>query len=55
MINTKIKVNLSKYQIEMKAREYGMEYKDEQKVIKDKNLEMNNQNISIEQEKVGGK
>lgn len=33
MVNAKIHVNLSKYQIEMKAREYGMEYKDEQKVI----------------------
>ncbi|KEI05714.1 hypothetical protein Y848_03250 [Clostridium botulinum C/D str. Sp77] len=33
MINTKIQFNLSRYKIEMKAREYGMEYKDEHKVI----------------------
>lgn len=33
MINTKIQYNLSRYKIEMKAREYGMEYKDEHKVI----------------------
>lgn len=37
MINAKIRVNLSQYQIEMKAREYGMEYKDEYKVIERKN------------------
>ncbi|QPW52254.1 hypothetical protein IRP62_06070 [Clostridium botulinum] len=33
MINAKIQFNLSRYKIEMKAREYGMEYKDEHKVI----------------------
>ncbi|EDS77935.1 conserved hypothetical protein [Clostridium botulinum C str. Eklund] len=33
MINTKIQYNLSRYKIEMKARAYGMEYKDEHKVI----------------------
>lgn len=37
MTNAKIRVNLSQYQIEMKAREYGMEYKDEYKVIERKN------------------
>lgn len=35
MLNVKINVNLSKAQIEMKAREYGMEYKGEHKVIDD--------------------
>lgn len=35
MINAKIQVNLSRYEIEMKAREYGMEYKSEHKVIEE--------------------
>jgi hypothetical protein len=33
MLNVKININLSKSQIEIKAREYGMEYKGEHKVI----------------------
>lgn len=33
MANVKIRFNLSRYKIEMKAREYGMEYQDDQKVI----------------------
>jgi len=33
MMNVKINVNLSKVEIEKKAREYGMEYKGEHKVI----------------------
>ncbi|WP_165815342.1 hypothetical protein [Clostridium thermopalmarium] len=35
MINVKIRTNLSRYEIEMKAREYGMEYKSEHKVIEE--------------------
>ncbi|WP_415874406.1 hypothetical protein [Clostridium sp.] len=35
MMNVKIRANLSKYEIEMKAREYGMEYKSEHKVIEE--------------------
>lgn len=35
MVNAKMQVNLSKYEIEMKAREYGMEYKGEHKVIEE--------------------
>ncbi|MCY6370369.1 hypothetical protein [Clostridium ganghwense] len=46
MINAKIKMNLSQYQIEMRAREYGMEYKDEQKVIeKNVNKNINNEDV----------
>lgn len=46
MINAKIRVNLSQYQIEMKAREYGMEYKDEHKVIESKsNKNTNNEDV----------
>lgn len=33
MINVQINVNLSKAEIEKRAREYGMEYKGEHKVI----------------------
>ncbi|MCY6354023.1 hypothetical protein [Clostridium sp. ZS2-4] len=44
MTNAKKRVELSQYQIEMKAREYGMEYKDEYKVIERKN----NQNTNNE-------
>ena len=35
MVNAKINVSISKTEIEMKAREYGMEYKGEHKVIED--------------------
>jgi hypothetical protein len=46
MINAKIRVNLSQYQIEMKAREYGMEYKDEYKVLEKKsNKNINNEDV----------
>lgn len=43
MLNVKIKRSISPYEIEMKAREYGMEYKDEYKVI-DKNQKSNTYN-----------
>lgn len=46
MTNVKIRVELSQYQIEMKAREYGMEYKDEHKVIGEKNnKDTNNEDV----------
>lgn len=38
MLRVKINVNLSRAQIEMRAREYGMEYKGEHKVIEDETL-----------------
>lgn len=39
MMGVKPNYNLSRYEVELKAREYGMEYKDEQKVIqKNKNI-----------------
>jgi len=33
MLNVKININLSRSQIEMRARDYGMEYKGEHMVI----------------------
>lgn len=39
MLNVKININLSRSQIEMRARDYGMEYKGEHKVIEGETIE----------------
>ncbi|WMJ81354.1 hypothetical protein RBU49_03605 [Clostridium sp. MB40-C1] len=46
MISAKINVNLSRYEVEIKARKYGMEYRDEQKVIP-KSTDKNSNNKDV--------
>lgn len=38
MLNVKININLSRSQIEMRARDYGMEYKGEHMVIESETI-----------------